>query len=113
MADFCMPSLGADMQEGTLVEWLVKPGDRVKRRDVVAELAHRRLDLRGVLPGLAELADLLGDRVAAPLELFGDREELAAASVEFEHLVHERRVGVAVTKALADLLGLFADALDV
>ena len=36
MADFCMPSLGADMQEGTLVEWLVKPGDRVKRRDVVA-----------------------------------------------------------------------------
>ena len=31
-----MPSLGADMQEGTLVEWLVKPGDRVKRRDVVA-----------------------------------------------------------------------------
>jgi len=36
MADFPMPSLGADMQEGTLVEWLVKPGDRVKRRDVVA-----------------------------------------------------------------------------
>lgn len=36
MADFLMPSLGADMREGTLVEWLVKPGDRVKRRDVVA-----------------------------------------------------------------------------
>ncbi|HSO09371.1 MAG TPA: biotin/lipoyl-containing protein, partial [Desulfoprunum sp.] len=36
MADFLMPSLGADMHEGTLVEWLVKPGDRVKRRDVVA-----------------------------------------------------------------------------
>ncbi|MBB5347164.1 2-oxo acid dehydrogenase subunit E2 [Desulfoprunum benzoelyticum] len=36
MADFCMPSLGADMQEGTLVEWLVKAGDEVKRRDVIA-----------------------------------------------------------------------------
>ena len=31
-----MPSLGADMQFGTLVEWRVKPGDAVKRGDVVA-----------------------------------------------------------------------------
>jgi len=31
-----MPSLGADMEAGTLVEWLVKPGDQVKRGDVVA-----------------------------------------------------------------------------
>ncbi|MDP3074322.1 MAG: dihydrolipoamide acetyltransferase family protein [Bradyrhizobium sp.] len=31
-----MPSLGADMEAGTLVEWLVKPGDRVKRGDIVA-----------------------------------------------------------------------------
>jgi len=34
--DFRMPSLGADMEAGTLVEWLVKPGDQVKRGDVVA-----------------------------------------------------------------------------
>ena len=31
-----MPSLGADMEAGTLVEWLVKPGDHVKRGDIVA-----------------------------------------------------------------------------
>ena len=31
-----MPSLGADMDAGTLVEWLVKPGDLVKRGDIVA-----------------------------------------------------------------------------
>jgi pyruvate dehydrogenase E2 component (dihydrolipoamide acetyltransferase) len=36
MVEFCMPSLGADMEAGTLVEWLVKPGDRVRRGDVVA-----------------------------------------------------------------------------
>jgi len=36
VSDFLMPSLGADMEAGTLVEWLVKPGDRVKRGDVVA-----------------------------------------------------------------------------
>lgn len=31
-----MPSLGADMESGTLVEWLVKPGDTVRKGDVVA-----------------------------------------------------------------------------
>jgi len=31
-----MPSLGADMEAGTLVEWLIKPGDHVKRGDIVA-----------------------------------------------------------------------------
>ncbi len=31
-----MPSLGADMEAGTLLEWRVRPGDRVKRGDVVA-----------------------------------------------------------------------------
>lgn len=31
-----MPSLGADMESGTLVDWRVKPGDAVKRGDVVA-----------------------------------------------------------------------------
>ena len=36
MAEFRMPSLGADMDEGTLLEWLVKPGDAVHRGDVVA-----------------------------------------------------------------------------
>jgi pyruvate dehydrogenase E2 component (dihydrolipoamide acetyltransferase) len=31
-----MPSLGADMENGTVLEWLVKPGDSVKRGDIVA-----------------------------------------------------------------------------
>jgi len=36
MLEFRMPSLGADMEYGTLVEWNVKPGQKVKRGDVVA-----------------------------------------------------------------------------
>jgi pyruvate dehydrogenase E2 component (dihydrolipoyllysine-residue acetyltransferase) len=36
MAEFRMPSLGADMEQGTLVEWRVRPGDRVARGDIVA-----------------------------------------------------------------------------
>ncbi|OBB37341.1 MULTISPECIES: dihydrolipoamide acetyltransferase family protein [unclassified Mycobacterium] len=36
MIEFKMPSLGADMDEGTLDEWLVKPGDVVTRGQIVA-----------------------------------------------------------------------------
>lgn len=36
MAEFRMPLLGADMEAGTLVEWLKKPGDRVTRGDIIA-----------------------------------------------------------------------------
>jgi pyruvate dehydrogenase E2 component (dihydrolipoamide acetyltransferase) len=38
MAEFRMPSLGADMDAGTLVEWRIKPGDRVKRGDIIADV---------------------------------------------------------------------------
>ena len=31
-----MPSLGADMEQGMLVEWLVKVGDQVRRGDIIA-----------------------------------------------------------------------------
>ncbi len=36
VAEFRMPSLGADMEAGTLVEWLKHPGDAVKRGDIIA-----------------------------------------------------------------------------
>jgi pyruvate dehydrogenase E2 component (dihydrolipoamide acetyltransferase) len=36
MIEFRMPALGADMEAGTLVEWLKKPGDTVKRGDIIA-----------------------------------------------------------------------------
>lgn len=36
MAEFTMPSLGADMTSGKLIEWMVKPGDYVKRGDTMA-----------------------------------------------------------------------------
>lgn len=36
MGAFTMPTLGADMTEGTLVEWLVQPGAPVHKGDVIA-----------------------------------------------------------------------------
>lgn len=38
VAEFRMPTLGADMTAGTLVAWRKKPGDAVRRGDVVAEV---------------------------------------------------------------------------
>ncbi|MCK5826064.1 MAG: 2-oxo acid dehydrogenase subunit E2 [Desulfuromusa sp.] len=38
MADFIMPSLGADMTEGILVAWQVEVGDQIKHGDIVAEV---------------------------------------------------------------------------
>lgn len=45
MAEFLMPSLGADMQSGKLLEWLVKPGDTVKRGQVVAVVGTEKGDI--------------------------------------------------------------------
>ena len=42
MIDFLMPSLGADMEAGTLVEWRKKPGDTVKRGDIIAEVETQK-----------------------------------------------------------------------
>ncbi len=36
MSEFLMPSLGADMDAGTLLEWYIKPGDKVHKGDVIA-----------------------------------------------------------------------------
>ncbi|MDH4298603.1 MAG: E3 binding domain-containing protein, partial [Cyclobacteriaceae bacterium] len=42
MIEFRMPSLGADMEAGFLREWKVKPGDLVKRGDIIAEIETQK-----------------------------------------------------------------------
>jgi pyruvate dehydrogenase E2 component (dihydrolipoamide acetyltransferase) len=42
MIEFQMPSLGADMEAGTLVEWRKKPGDVVKRGDIIADVETQK-----------------------------------------------------------------------
>ena len=46
MIEFKLPSLGADMDEGKLLEWKVKPGDAVRKGDVI-----HGLDAAAKLPG--------------------------------------------------------------
>lgn len=42
MTEFVMPSLGADMEDGTLVEQLVGPGDPVHRGDIIAAVETQK-----------------------------------------------------------------------
>jgi pyruvate dehydrogenase E2 component (dihydrolipoamide acetyltransferase) len=77
MSIFVMPSLGADMEAGKLVEWLVKPGDAVHRGDVVAVVETQKGAIEieifedGIVQSLeAELGATLP--VGAALALIGD-----------------------------------------
>lgn len=45
MAEFRMPSLGADMDEGTVLEWRVAPGDTVHRGQIVALVETEKADI--------------------------------------------------------------------
>ena len=40
-----MPSLGADMEIGTIIEWRVKPGDTVHRGDIIAVVDTEKSDI--------------------------------------------------------------------
>jgi len=56
MADFLLPSLGADMTAGTLVAWKIQPGDVVARGQVVAEVETDKgvIDVECFDPGTVE-----------------------------------------------------------
>jgi pyruvate dehydrogenase E2 component (dihydrolipoamide acetyltransferase) len=126
MAEFKMPSLGADMDEGTVIEWLVKPGDPVHRGDVVAvvDTAKSAIEVEIFEDGvIAELLVPLGSTVPvgtplARLESTGAApagpEEPApepvaepaaehgvepAASPLVRHLAHERGIDLAAVPA--------------
>ena len=80
MSVFAMPSLGADMEAGTLVEWLVKPGDRVARGDIIAVVETQKgaIEIEIFEDGVVErLGASVGDRlpVGAPLAVIRGAEE--------------------------------------
>lgn len=61
-----MPSLGADMEHGKVVEWLVKPGDYVHKGDIVAAVDTDKtvMDIESFEEGvIAEFLVDIGDTV--------------------------------------------------
>lgn len=98
MAEFTMPSLGADMDEGTLLEWLVGPGDLVHKGDPVAvvETAKSTIEVECFETGtMAELLVEPGTTVpvGTPLALIGApaRKPEHPAGEEKPHTTPEAR----------------------
>jgi len=82
MAEFRMPSLGADMEAATLVEWLKKPGDPVSRGDVIAvvETEKGAIEIEVFQTGTLEtLLAQPGEKIAvgAPMALIRSEGETA------------------------------------
>ncbi|HLF97031.1 MAG TPA: dihydrolipoamide acetyltransferase family protein [Methylococcaceae bacterium] len=66
MIEFKLPSLGADMDEGVLLEWKIKPGDPVKKGQVVAvvDTSKAAVDVESWQEGsVAELLVAPGERI--------------------------------------------------
>ena len=77
MGEFVMPSLGADMDEGTVVEWLVKEGDVVAKGDIVAvvDTTKSAIEVEVFEPGVVEKILVEPGTtvpVGTPLALLGD-----------------------------------------
>jgi pyruvate dehydrogenase E2 component (dihydrolipoamide acetyltransferase) len=76
MAEFTMPSLGADMDEGTLLQWLVQPGDPVHKGDPVAVVETAKSTIEVECFETGTMAELLVEPgatvpVGTPLAVIG------------------------------------------
>lgn len=77
MGVFAMPSLGADMEEGTLVEWAVAKGDTIARGDVIAVIETQKGAIEIECFEAGVISDLLIDvgmvvPVGTPLAMIGN-----------------------------------------
>ena len=79
-----MPSLGSDMEAGTLVEWLIKPGDTVKRGDIVAVVETQKgaIEVETFEAGVVEqILVPVGEKVPVGTVLALIRSETEAVAV--------------------------------
>jgi pyruvate dehydrogenase E2 component (dihydrolipoamide acetyltransferase) len=119
-----MPSLGADMEAGTLVEWLKQPGDALSKGDIIAVVDTDKgaIDIEVFQDGILERALVSpGEKVpvGTPLATIRGIGEPAGAAPETPPPAaaptppalppqpapppHERRASPAARKAAEDL----------
>ena len=111
MIEFRLPSLGSDMDQGKLVEWRIRPGQAVKKGDVVAVVdtskaavdveiwadgtVHRLLaEIGQTLPVGAVMATLLAPGESAP-------DERAAITAQPPPMLPARAQAPAIAVAVA------------
>ena len=81
MYRYRMPSLGADMEAGTLVEWLKHPGDAVARGDIVAVVETDK--------GAIEVEIFVSGRMASQLVSVGTKVPVGTPLAEIEGVAGE------------------------
>ena len=75
---FHMPSLGADMEAGTLIEWTRQPGERLAKGDTIAVIETQK--------GAIEVEVFHDAIMGRPLIAIGDRVPVGAPMAELEPL---------------------------
>jgi pyruvate dehydrogenase E2 component (dihydrolipoamide acetyltransferase) len=85
MSELRLPSLGADMDAGTIVRWSVSPGDAVRKGDVIGEIETDKgvFDLDSREAGVvAELLVAPGTkvRVGTPIVRFGEAGDVGSTT---------------------------------
>lgn len=81
MIDMIMPQMGESIVEGTIVRWRKKPGETVKRDEVILEISTDKVDSEIPSPATGVLIDILaadGQTVAVGSVLARIREQEAA-----------------------------------
>lgn len=104
MIEFRMPSLGADMEAGTLVEWLKKPGDALKHGDIIAVVETQKgaIEIEVFNDGVLDqtLTDL-GEKVPVGRVIATIRAENEAPGPAPRAAVHETATEKAVPATAA------------
>ena len=105
MSEFKMPSLGADMASGKLLEWHVKPGEKVKRGQVIAVAGTEKGDIDVEVFEDGIIGDLLipiGSEipVGAVLAYIGGEEVLARPAKVAEQVLAVAGPGEPVAMAV-------------
>ena len=104
-----MPSLGADMIEGTLVQWNVKPGDAVNRGDIIAIVATEKADIEVEVYETGTVETLIakpGDKLPVGTPLAMIRAEGQEAVLPVPKPVTAERAGRARASPLARKMAL-------
>lgn len=106
MIEFKMPSLGADMEDGTLLEWRVKPGDSVQRGDIIAEVDTQKglIEIEVFDEGIIKEL-MIQENQKVPVGTTMALIESASEEQKNEPLVSEPILAEAVTKPVSQSIG--------
>ncbi len=61
LVDVIMPKMGESLQEGTILKWLKKPGDKVERDEMILEISTDKVDTEVPSPVAGTLAEILAN----------------------------------------------------